>query len=212
MSTFPSVLLPWLPRQICDDDNLTLANGSITFVITGTSTPKAVYSTALRTVSLGTTVSLDAAGRAPAIFLGVGGYDITVNNSAAVPQYTLVNVIDSCLSFFLAAGTTATEGGKSVSTGYTMLQTDNLITMNGGTLNFLAAALRVAGSATSGLPVTVKNISTTTAITCTPNGSDTIEGGLATYSIPAAVSPNFPTATFCSDTVSTWWITSSHGL
>jgi hypothetical protein len=102
-------------------------------------------------------------------------------------------------------GNILTEGGSNVTTGYTVLDTDRLVTVDssGGatTINLLAA-----GDATQ--PLTVKNLGTNT-VTVTPDGTDRIDG-LTSYVIAAAASPLFPTIMLASDGVSSWWILASH--
>ena len=58
-------------------------------------------------------------------------------------------------------GTISTDGARDVTNGYTVLASDNLITVNdSGTvvINLPAATARVAGTTTSGLPITIKNV------------------------------------------------------
>lgn len=212
MSTFPSLPGPCgLNRQFTDNNGDPLALGSLEFLITGTSTPKAVYSTALRTVSLGTTLDLDAEGRCDAFFLGSGGYDINLYDADDALVLSFVNVEDTPLTQFNGLGNLLVTGEDDAPDGYTVLPTDNFVsTTVGGTLNLQAAADRTATSY-GGMLLTLKNRSATTWAV-TPDGADTIEGIAAAFTLPAASSPTFPTIQLGSDGVSNWWIVSSHGL
>jgi hypothetical protein len=102
-------------------------------------------------------------------------------------------------------GNLLTAGASNVTTGYTVLDTDRLVTVDssGGAtvINLLAA-----GDATQ--PLTIKNLGTNT-VTVTPDGTDTIDG-LTSFVIAAASSPTFPSIMLASDGVSAWWILASH--
>lgn len=65
------------------NSGLPLSGGTLSFFESGTLTPKAVYSTAVGDVSLGSVVTLSASGSAT-IFLGEGAYRIWLKDAAGV--------------------------------------------------------------------------------------------------------------------------------
>jgi len=222
----PGALLNWVEGRFLKVTSLGLVpndSGTLEFVVTGTSTPKVTYAdsdlTTPSTVNGSGYVTLDAEGRPTdgAIYLEPGGYDVTVRDSDDVELYTVENFEDNASTFFASFGTISTEGARDVTGGYTVLASDNLITVNdSGTvvINLPAATARVAGTTTSGLPITIKNVGSGT-LEITPNGSDTIEDVSTSgspYTMAAASSPSFPTITLASDGVSNWWLVSSHGV
>ena len=105
-------------------------------------------------------------------------------------------------------GNILSAGGKDVNSGYTVLSTDRLITVDstGGAnpciINLLAAS---GGSAL----LTIKNVGTV-ALAVTPNGSDVLEGAAAAYTVPAASGVSQPSIMLVSDGVSAYYILSSH--
>ena len=65
-------------EQFCDTTGTPYAGGTLSFYVTGSATPLAVYSDATLSTSLGTVVTLDSAGRAGAIFLQNLTYKVTL--------------------------------------------------------------------------------------------------------------------------------------
>jgi len=208
----PAALLVWIPRQWCDDNGDPLAGGKLKPYVAGTSlgTPKLLYADAQLTTALPLTIALDAGGRVTA-FMDRGGYDIQVLDVNGVVQYVVEGVEDIAGTFFSQLGTILTGGSKSVTSGYTLLPATDvgLVTIDSSagasTLNLCAAASYTGG------PVSLKNMGGN-IVSIVPNGSDTIESLGAAFSLPAAVSPKFPTVELASDHVSAWWIRASHGL
>lgn len=73
-------------QQWFDNNGNPLAGGELEFYEPGTSTPKIVYSDAAQTTSIGTSVTLDAAGRAQ--IFGVGSYKVIVKTSSGATVET----------------------------------------------------------------------------------------------------------------------------
>lgn len=72
--------------------DIAAAGGSLTFFVTGTTTPKVVYGDKAMTVNNGSTVTLDSAGRPNVDVWGDGAYRVTLKDSAGAVQWTLDNV------------------------------------------------------------------------------------------------------------------------
>jgi hypothetical protein len=213
--TFPGALLPWIPGQFFDLEGVPLAGGSVQFYITGTTTPKDTYSQADRDpMSVHTNpVVLDADGRAT-IFLTSGGYDAIVYDSEDVELYTVEGFEDLALTFLESMGNILQDGTRDVTSGYTVLPTDNLVTVgSSGTtvVNLPTAASRSAVDNGNGLPLFIKNMGSG-AVELEPNGVDTIDEASGTFTIPAASDPTYPSVMLLSDGVSNWWLVASHGL
>jgi len=84
-----------------------LASGSLEFREPGTSTPKTVYSDSDLTVSLGSTVSLNASGQPGTEIYGSGLADVLVKNASGTTLLTITDVGTS----IDAASVTYTPGG-----------------------------------------------------------------------------------------------------
>lgn len=82
---------PFWYHQFLDNNGDPLASGTIETFLAGTSTPVATYQDAALSVSNGTTITLDSAGRAR-IFLDALSYKFVVKNSAGATVTTLDNV------------------------------------------------------------------------------------------------------------------------
>jgi len=89
--------------------------------------------------------------------------------------------------------------------------TDNFITVDStGGANPCIINLPLADTRT--FPLGIKNLGTI-ALAVTPNGSDTIDGVAAAYSVPVAATPEFPCIWLLPDPDgSGWWILASHGV
>ena len=202
----PLALMPIPITQWCDGDGAPLAYGTLSFYIVGTSTPKAVYSTADGDVPLGTSVTLDADGRAPAIFLGLDGYKVILADATGTIVWTQDQVETVGETALATLGVVLATGSRDVVSTYAPDDADVLVTVDGtGGANPCLITLPLA--ATRGQPLTIKNVGTV-PLSLLPQGSDTIEGeAWASYTIPAAATPLFPTVTFASDGTG-WWILS----
>jgi hypothetical protein len=205
---FPGTVFVNPNVQFFDNDGNPLAGGFLQSYLAGTTTPAETYSDSDLDPILHANVNpieLDSSGRSPVpIFLAPIGYKFILSDADSVQIWSRDDV-EGWNVFPNLFGTLLTEGGSNVTTGYTVLDTDRLVTVDssGGAtvVNLLAA-----GDATQLL--TIKNLGTNT-VTVTPDGTDTIDG-LTSYVIAAAASPLFPTIMLASDGVSSWWILASH--
>ncbi len=208
MALFPGTVFVNPNVQFFDSVGKPLAGGFLQAYLAGTTTPQDTYNDSdldPMTHANVNPIELDASGRAPVpIFLAPVGYKFVLSDADSVVQWTRDDV-EGWNVFPTLWGTLLTEGMSNATTGYTVLDTDRLVTVDssGGatTINLLAA-----GDATQ--PLTIKNLGTNT-VTVTPDGTDTIDG-LTSFIIAAASSPTFPSIMMASDGVSSWWILASH--
>lgn len=204
----PLALMPIPITQWCDGDGAPLAYGTLSFYIVGTSTPKAVYSTADGDVSLGTSITLDGDGRAPAIYLAVDGYKVVLADSTGTIIWTQDQVETVGETVLATLGVTLATGSRAVTSTYEPVDTDLMVTVDGtGGANPCLITLPVA--ATRGPLLTIKNVGTV-PLSLLPQGSDTIEGDTS-LTVPAAAAPNYPTLILASDGTA-WWVLASHGV
>ncbi len=207
MALYPGVPLPDPNIQFFDEFGKPLAGGFLQFYLAGSTTPVDTYNDSDLDPAHANPnpIELDASGRSPTpIFLAPVGVKVVLRNSDSVDQWVR-DEIEGWNVFQNTWGNILTEGSSNVTTGYTVLDTDRLVTVDssGGAtvINLLAA-----GDATQ--PLTIKNLGTNT-VTVTPDGTDTIDG-LTSFVIAAASSPTFPSIMLAPDGVSAWWILSSH--
>lgn len=178
------------PRwQIFDANGVPLAGAKLYAFATGTVTPLSLYTNAALTVAHAHPVVADADGRFAAMFMLPQGYDLAAKTSADVAVWSITNYA-SPFSFLANLGDELAVGNKNQTSGYTVLSTDNFVSISvtGGAspviVNLQAATAR-------GLPLVVEN-RTAVAMAVTPNGSDTIDGVAGAYTVPLAASPLFP--------------------
>jgi hypothetical protein len=108
-------LMPVPEQQFCDANGVPYAGGKLYFYYPGTSSPKNVYSDSNGTSSLGSTVTLDSAGRAE-VWLD-GYYKVVLIDSANNTIYTVDNI---------------SSGSSSNLTDYQFIdQTDSLTYISG---------------------------------------------------------------------------------
>ena len=207
MALYPGVPLPDPNIQFFSDEGQPLAGGFLQFYTAGTTSPQDTFSDSdLDPLHANTNpIELDASGRSPTpIYLSPVGYKVVLMDADAVTLWVR-DEIEGWNVFPQTWGNLLTAGASNVTTGYTVLDTDRLVTVDssGGAtvINLLAA-----GDATQ--PLTIKNLGTNT-VTVTPDGTDTIDG-LTSFVIAAASSPTFPSIMLASDGVSAWWILASH--
>ncbi len=210
----PGALLNWLELRFFLEDGTPNVGGKIQFYETGTSTPKDTYVVADLTPGTENTnpLILDANGRPETggVFLATGGYDALVYDQNDVLLYSVVGFEDSAGTFFGTLGLFLATGSSAVVSGYTVLPTDQFITVatTGGAS---PAVINLPPASERGQPLTIKNIGNI-AIAVTPNGSDQIDFVAGPFAIPLAASPLFPSAIFLSDGNSSWLVMASHGL
>lgn len=207
----PAALLPWVKPQFCDATGDPVASGKLYSFVAGLDTPQPTYSDSDLTIANANPLVLNAAGQsATNIHLLPTGYKFRLDTAAGVTLWTVDNVEDLGAVFAASFGQTLTQGGKAVTSGYSALATDRLITVasTGGpspcVINLLPAA-----DATQ--PLCVKNTGTV-ALSIVPNGSDNLDGANVAYTVPAAAAPTQPCLWLASDGVSAYYIVASHGL
>ena len=206
-------LLPWIELRFLDADGNPLSGGFLYSYIAGTTTPQDTYSES--SGADGTEnpnpIELDADGRPPdPIFILPTGYKFLLENADNVEQYSFDNVQDPGTIFASQFGAVTGVGSKDVNTGYQVLETDLLITID-ATEATHPCVINLPAAADYFNALTIKNFAAVT-VSVTPNGSETIDSLAAVYALDAAASPNFPAVTLISDGVSAWYITSSHGV
>jgi hypothetical protein len=206
------------PDQWFDLDGVPLASGFLNFLIAGTTDPGVVYADNQGAATLTNPVQLDSSG-----FLGEAYgsnaylYDVEVLDADSVSLYTRRGVGNPVGLAFSGLGNVLAQGSFNVSSGYSVLSTDNLVTVasTGGAdpciINLPAASTRTTTDAGSGMPITIKNLGTV-ALAITPAGADTIETVAGAYTVAASASPLFRTVTLVSDGESAWWITGGIGV
>jgi hypothetical protein len=198
-------LMP-VPRQVfVDTDGHAYAGGTLTFFETGTLTPKAIFSTPQGTVSLGTSLELDASGVAPGIYLEYGAYDVQLADSDGTVIRTTAGVSDTGGTYFARIGAEWTTG-PTVTSAYTPVDADRFVQVNGAapiTITLPSADARLT-------PLAIKNIGTST-VSIDPPGSETLEGSGTAWVLPAGDEDLRPSVWLLPDGVSAWWIVASNG-
>lgn len=212
MATLPGGVLNNPRWQAFDADGEPLAGALLYSYTTGGtfSTPQALYTDVDLTIAHANPVVADADGRFAEMFLSPLGYDLRLKDSAGTTIWSALDVEDVGQTFLNDLGVTFADGAKDVNTGYTILATDQLVTLDAGEATN-PAIINLQPAADRGLPIGIKNLAPV-QISVTPDGTETIEGIQAAFTIPVAASPTFPTVWLVSDGVSGYWILSSHGL
>lgn len=204
-------LLPWVKPQFSDAEGVPIPFGQLYSFIAGTETPQPTYSDVDLTIANANPLLLNAAGQsATSIYLLPTGYKFRLDDEDDVVLWTVDDVEDVGAVFAAGFGRTLAGGGKNVTSGYTLLPTDWLITVasTGGADPCL---VNLAPAADSLQPVAIKNVGTL-ALSVVPNGSDVLEGVSGAFTVPAAAPPTQPAIWLVSDGVSSWYIVASHGL
>lgn len=198
-------LIPWVALQFLDADAVPLAGGKLYSYEAGTSTPLATYSDSDLSVANANPIILEADGRTPdPVFLLTQGYKFVLTDADDVELWTIDNVSDPGAIFASEFGLALSAGGKDQVSGYQVLVTDRLVTMDStGGANPCVVNLPAAADF-SGLLV-IKNLGTI-ALAVTPDGADTIDTVAGAYTVAAAATPNFPAIILVSDGVSSWYV------
>jgi hypothetical protein len=205
------------PGYFTDLDGEPLASGFLLFYIAGGTTPGVVYADNQGAASLTNPVQLDSSGFAQVFLSSAYLYDVVVKDSTSVELYTVSGVGNPAQIAFAGLGNILAEGAKNVTSGYSILSTDNLVTVNstGGPspalVNLPAATTRSTAGTGSGFQITIKNLGNV-PLSIVPAGSDAIEGIAAAYAVAASASPLFRTITLISDSASAWWIIGGIGI
>jgi len=207
----PAGLLPWIKPQFTDAAGNPVASGQLYSFLAGTDTPQPTYSDVDLAVANANPTRLNAAGESPtSIYLLPTGYKFRLDDVNDVPLWTVDDVVDIGATYAAAFGNALTLGGKAVSSGYTVLTTDRLITVasTGGASPCL---INLPAASAASQPLGIKNAGTV-PLSVVPNGSDALEGVNAAYTVPAAAAPLQPAIWLAPDGVSAWYILASHGL
>jgi hypothetical protein len=186
MPTIPLSLLQF-PGQFFDANGDPLNGGKLQFFSAGTVTPEPVYADVNGSATLTNPVVLDTSGYAQ-IFLSPTLYDVVVMDSLSVELYTVLGVGDPGQITAASLGTTQAEGATGVTLPYTVLSSDNTITIalasGAGALQLPAASVRSSANLGNGWSLLVFNFSAN-ACAITPTGADTINGNNAALSLAA---------------------------
>lgn len=192
-------------EQFFDDDGQPLAGGKFASYAAGTSTPLATYTDSDLTVEQTNPIILDASGRpAQPIYLQPTGYKFILSDADDVVLVTFDNFSVPGWIFAENFGYLETQGGKDQTSGYLVLITDRLVTMD-STGGADPCIVQLPAAAEFRSELTIKNLGTV-ALAVTPAGADTIDTVAAAYTVAAGATPNFPTIIVASDGVSNWWV------
>lgn len=209
---FPGSVVPWLPQQFCDAEGHPLVGGKLYSYEAGTDTPRPTFTDVDLSVPQTNPVILDAAGRPEEgpIYVQPGGYKFVLHDVNDVPVWTFDNVEDVGATFAAQFGLVSSQGGKNVTSGYIVLVSDRLVTVDSsGGPNPCIVNLLPAADALQ--PVTIKN-NGTVPLEVRPDGADTIEGTPAVFNVPGAGLGIYPSITIVSNGVSAWYVVASHGI
>lgn len=210
----PGELIPWLRHQLFDDDGAPLSLGSISSFLAGTSTPAATFSDATLATANPVVIDLDAAGLPPdPIYLGNFGYKFEIADADGAVIQTIDSVENVGQVFAATYGTQlVSESALDEASGYIVPDDDTitLVTMD-STGGADPCVVTLCAASARAKPLVIKNMGTV-ALAVTPNGSDTIDGLAAAYTVAASASPLFRTITLNSDGVDAWWITAAVGV
>jgi hypothetical protein len=185
-----------------DADGNPLDGGKITTYLAGTATLTATYADCQAVSANTNPVVCDSGGYVTAFGLPLL-YDCTVTDSNDVPLTALdkLGIGNPGQIFAASYGTVQTQGTTAVSSGYSILATDNLVTYisgSAGTVNMPAASVRSSANTGNGLPLLLANFGASTW-GLVPNGSDLINRVNATLTLTAG-----QTALAYSDGISSW--------
>jgi hypothetical protein len=204
-------LLPWVSNLFTTDTGEPADAYQVFFYIAGTTTKQDTFSDSDLTIANANPIVLDANGQpADQIFLSPTGYKVvlatpTDTDPPTSPVKTWDHVTDQGYIFSQLYGTlqvTETVALNQTS-GYVVLTTDRFVTMNGGatpTVVYLPPAADYSGGF-----LVIKNMSTTINLAITPDGTDTIDGMAAVFTVAFGGAGVYPSVILASDGVSAWW-------
>lgn len=207
MTLIPGALLPWIDAQFHDANGNPVSGGKLYSYIAGTTTPQNTYADSDLSVPNSNPVILDSSGRA-VIFLDAEGYHFILTDADDVVIFDIDNVADLAQLYLGVLGTATLTA--SVTSGYTVIATDNLVTVN-STGGPDPCIINLPSAADRRTPLTIKNIGDT-ALSIVPDGGDTIDTDNNPFSMPASADPIYPSILLRSDGVSGWWVDASHGM
>lgn len=209
--TVPGSLFLPTTFGVNDIDGNPLAGGFVWFYVVGTATPKDTFTDITLGVANTNPVELDDAGRAT-VYLEPGTYTAIVTDADAVPvPIDLTAFEDVGQTLFDDLNPAAPPTIVTVTSGYTVLDTDQLVLVNstGGAspciINLLPAADMTQRN------VTIKNLGNE-PLAITPDGSDTLDLVAGAYTVIASVPPLYPSIVLSSDQASNWYIESGLGI
>lgn len=210
----PGALLPWVElrfSKLTADGYVPNAGGFVEFRQTDLTTPLDTWTDNALTIRNTNPIELDDDGRpaSPIYLTNEQAYSVFVSDSDSVLLYSIPYVADYPSIALASGANTATQGTTATASPYTVQDTDNLVLVDSATNPFV---VQLPAAADRGTVLYVKNLSAGVVVRVTPDSTETIDGLAAYYSIPAAVSPLFPTAAFYSDGVSSWWILGGIGI
>src|SRR5262245_43685936 len=169
----PAALLPWIKPQFSDAEGVPVASGKLYSFIAGTTTPQPTYSDpdlADEHANANPTL-LNAAGESPtSMYLLPTGYKFRLDDANDVTLWTVDGVEDVGAAYAAGAGVAATAGGKNVTSGYSVLDTDRLVTV-ASTGGASPCVINLPPAADATQTVTIKNVGTV-ALSVVPNGSE----------------------------------------
>ena len=210
--SFVGTLLPWLDRQFHDLNGQPLAGGKIESWVAGESphvTHKFLYADALLTTPLSDPCVLDTEGRITA-FMESGAYDFLVYDADDVFQYSVEGVEDYGATFLGQLGVMLAQGSALVTSGYTVLPTDTLVTVN-STGGASPCVIQLPNCTTHPLPLTILNFGTE-PLSVTPFSVQTINGVNGVYTVPIASGILKPGLGLVNDGIRSWFVTSTPGI
>ncbi len=211
----PGSLFTILTAGLSDADGLPLASGLVSFFVVNTATPKDVFHDIDLTTPWTQPVELDSSGRAT-VYLESGAYTATVTDADAVSQPIDLSggFEDIGQTFFSELGSGGPPTAVAVTSGYTVLTTDQLVLVNssGGAdpciINLLPSADFIQAQ------ISIKNLGEID-LSVVPDGSDTLDNLASAFTIPGGITPTYPGITLTTNPgtqTGKWFITSSHGI
>lgn len=212
MTTFAGTIIPWILQQFTDEDGNPLVGAQLFSYTAGSNSPLPTYTDTDLNSENPNPIIMGADGRpeSGAIYLAPAAYKFVLKDADDVTLWTRDNVEDVGATFAGNFGLVQYQGSKSVTSGYSVLNTDRTITVDsdGGAdpcvINLISAAL-------SQQMLTIKNMGAI-EIALTPNGTETIDGVAGVFTIPVAASPIFPSVVLIPNGSSDWLLIASHGL
>jgi len=219
MALFPGALLPNVKPQFFDEDGNPVAGGFLYFYEAGTSTPIDTFSDVDLTPGQENSnpIELDASGySATSIFLQPTGYKVVLTDADAVELWSVDDVEDIGQTFASNFGTILAEGSTEVTSGYDVLTTDRLVTVD-STGGASPCLINLPPAADYTQMLTIKNLGNV-PLAVLPNGADTIDTMTAATILaagafpPASVPPIYTSIVLISVGVSSWWCIASHGI
>ena len=148
-----------------------------------------------------------SAGKAT-FWLGAFNYKFIFKNSSGVEQFTVDGVQDIAQLNFGQFGFLQAAGARAVVSGYTILTTDKLVTVN-STAGPNPCVINLQLASVKREMLTIKNLGTI-PLAITPQVGDSIDSIAAAFTVPAAASPDFPSVLMAADGTTDWFVLASH--